>query len=128
MSQKKYVTKKTILKAIATEPLIGGSFVLSADDERKDCSVCAVGAVLRRAGMKNSEIYDFGRVMVDSGPCANREESIPEVLKDGEFLHALSLKFEAQSDRTGYGKRTRNVLANFVKKHFPHRIKLDATL
>lgn len=47
------VTKKQIIQAIQTEPLRSGQWIFMNDEgtNGKSCPVCAVGAVLRRAGI-----------------------------------------------------------------------------
>jgi len=140
MSKRKWITKKEVLQAIKTEPLTSGNWVKLDDKKRfndKTCSVCAVGAVLRKAGLGNQAINDFGDALAMQGVVAPDsylesegyvEAEIQDYLDTEKYLHALSYKFEYQANKTGVGKRTRNILAKFVEVNFPDKIKLDPTL
>jgi hypothetical protein len=141
----KTISRRDILTAIRNEPLNTGSFVnpkgVGPDGvegglgsvEDKNCTVCAVGAVLRKAGLSNREIEEFGEALGDLGPItptryeiySDVKGGLKELLKEKKYLHALSVKFEGQAHKTGVGKRTRKVLSLFVKKNFPKRIRLN---
>jgi hypothetical protein len=142
---KKTVSRKTIIKAINEEPLKSGEFVLldnkgwdPVPSKDKNCQVCAVGAVLRRAGLSNNKIHSFGDKLMWNGDvtphtddsfCEYDESAtnaqIESLIRAKMYLHALSVKFEYQADKTGHGKRTRKILTNFVKENFPATIKLN---
>jgi len=123
---RKTITRSEILKAIRTEPLVSGNFVQTENNKEKNCAVCAVGAVLRIAGQNNTEIHSFGEQLMYEGVCSSQPHYvILEELKERRYLHALSMKFEFYAFRLGKGKRTRKLLANFVKKNFPKVIKLN---
>lgn len=136
MAKAKWITKKKILEAIKNEPLMNWEFV-KRDGEKvvadKNCPVCAVGAILRKASFNNREIFHFGMRMVEYGSvndyfCGDRETQniyVENLLSKQKYLHALSVTFEAQANRTGIGPRTRGLMATFVEKSFPYRIKLD---
>jgi hypothetical protein len=139
MIKAKYISKKKVLEAIKNEPLYSGEWAkIDANGKvmrDKDCPVCAVGATLRKAGFSNNEVSRFGRKMSDHGDVApdflswegakDMKQYVLNCLANKEYLHALSIKFEDQADKTGVGKKTRSVLVNFVEKNFPNRIKLD---
>lgn len=128
--KRKYITKQTILKAIKTEPLKPGSFVLLEGDLVSDdpsCSVCAVGAVLRKAGMNNNRINRFGIKLVDYNSCSSSSVyRLPALLEEKRYLHALSVKYENLARVFRDLTFVRRELSKFVKKHFPSRIKLNA--
>jgi len=136
---RKTITRREVLKAIRTEPLKRGkwvqmdvykSFVPSSDPK---CEVCAVGAVLRHAGLNNEQISEFGDQMVSGPfPCVGDcfdyrefEDAVKQALKEKRYLYALSLKFERHAKRLGKGRRIRNLLANFVKRNFPKSVKVS---
>jgi hypothetical protein len=131
---KEYVTRRTVLNALRNEPLNNMGWVHNPRDP--SCSVCAVGAVLRRAGFENGKISSFGLGLFRNGAVtpaqlplySNIEGVIKKYLEEGRFLHALSMKYEFQAKRTGSGKRTRGVLARFVKANFPTKIELNTKL
>ena len=128
------VTRRQILRAIRTEKLKPGSFLHEKRIRKgfeeydyvsdKTCKVCAVGAVLRVAGVKNELIDSLGYSVcktsaIDSA--GDEEASIQE----GDFMGALSVKFEKLAEKHGTGKRTREKLCKFVKDNFPKKVKLD---
>jgi hypothetical protein len=129
--KKKTITRRDVLAAIRTEPLRPGNWVVTTENVK--CEVCAVGAVLRHAGLNNEEIFEFGDIMMHYGKCSvdgygskeDIEDTIQGMLRNNRYLHALSITFEFYSRRLGKGKRIRKVLANFVKKNFPKTIKLN---
>lgn len=135
---KNTISKKDILKAINTEPLAYGEWVKMDKDgsgwptiisSDKNCSVCAVGSILRQAGLTNKRIHDFGFEMLHHGSVTANdpylEHSLKDALKNKEYLHALSIKFENQANKIGVNKRTRSALTKFIEVNFPNRIKLD---
>jgi len=142
MSKRKYIERRTILQAIRFEPLKAGRWVEGgySDDmntwvplDDPNCSVCAVGACLRRAGLNNQQIDDFGDRMIEYGSVSYDDNDdltlrhrIEEALESKEYLHALSVKFESQAEKTGSGQRTRKILRQFVLDNFPTRILLSA--
>lgn len=136
------VTRKEILKAIRTEPLKAGTWIhdrkvtldngsgisLQTSVADKKCKVCAVGAVLRQKGIPDDKIFwaadslfcDTGSSECDSD--ASDEGNPLQNVKDGHYMAALSSKFEQLSKRLGSGKRTRETLIRFVKRHFPKQV------
>lgn len=141
MRKRKYVSRRLILTAIRKEPLEAGYWVALDDNNNpvkdNNCSVCAIGATLRQSGLTNRQIESFGERLMLYGPVStwndevlssNINDILKELLEERRYLHALSLKFEDQAERTGSGKRTRKVLAQFVRKHFPKRIALNPKL
>jgi len=134
MTKRKTTDRKDVLKAIKNEPLATGNWVNESGfsyPNQKKCDVCAVGAVLRQAGFSNYDIGDFGEDLMATGEASaygdkkQQEKLIRSYLDRENFLHALSIKFEGQANRTGTGKRTRDILMKFVKENFPKRIKLE---
>lgn len=146
---KKTILRKNIIKALKTEPLGYGHWLSDAysalgnrkkisdfDKLPEGCTVCAVGATLRkelhvgrdkfnRACSLNTHHY-HDAIFEDA------KKEIKEQLGMGNFLGALSIFFEAQGDivrrRKGmyYEDQYPNVtpavrhkLVEFVKKNFP---------
>ena len=98
--------------------------MLVLDDE---CSVCAVGAVLRKAGIVGYLIASTAASNLNSHFDYLGGASVMEVkaaLQEGAFLNALSIKFEKLAKTYGVGKRTRDKLAAFVKANFPKEIEI----
>lgn len=130
------ITRAEILKAIRVEPLKPGSWVHPIEKVinketgetkeiySKKCEVCAVGAVLRQKGVASRNIGKrAGGFLAWEAVSTDGDEK--EALKEENYLLALSVKFEKLAERFGTGKRTRNKLAEFVKKNFPKVIRAD---
>lgn len=87
------VTKATVLSALETEPLAFGiGFLDHQDIDNKACGVCAVGAVVRRAGVKN-----VGGPSPFSEVCrtaCGQQYSFHETASAGNWLGALSIFWE----------------------------------
>lgn len=142
MSKAKTISRDVILKAIKTEPLKNKAFVelYDADDgyvvsDDPNCHVCAVGAILRHAGMTNKQIDLFGNQLVHCGSAyasheyhdkTNVLKTIKTNIEQKQYLHALSMKFEYHasfpSKRIG---KLRKLMTKFVKENFPKRIALN---
>ena len=85
------ISRDDILQAIDKERLIAEDWV-GYDIDRPDCPVCAVGAVLRGAGLENQEIMD--RAGAITGGAFIASKSLPAALGAGNWLGALSIKWE----------------------------------
>lgn len=149
------VTKQQILKALATEPLIGGIWadhngargrILEMPEEAQpeQCHVCAVGAVLRSAGFSDLRIADSAPDYTQrdyGGADAHDEASAHsyalDKLKKGNYLGALSSIFE-WAYRAGQGyvggplprhlagqQEARCAAMQFVRDHFPDKLRLN---
>lgn len=131
--EQKTITRRQVIKALRTEPLQSGEWCdgptgYTVPAKNLDCTVCAVGAVLRQVtDMRVEEIYDFGaqlnnRTDATISDSANQKD-ISLFLADGNYLAALSAYFESTiPDKAPYGKRHRERLVKFVKKNFPTNI------
>lgn len=135
------ITRREILKAIRTEKLKGDAFIhgkLLPDTIVFDptnpnrviydhtCKVCAVGAVLRHKKIPDEQIEDAGYGSIECFENyigADGDEQ--KALDDKEWLLALSIKFEKLYKSYGGGKRTKEKLAAFVKRHFPKEIRVQ---
>lgn len=124
----KYVLKKTIIRALKTEPLQTGQFVEKPDLRKVgDCNVCAVGAVLRATGATNYQIAKHTG-WANGGVCIFSCESqrrIIQLLERKDYMSALSSYFEDLV----FGEPTkaqRRKLIAFVEKNFPNRVPLVA--
>jgi len=87
-------------------------------------------AVLRQKGIPNRDVEsvayrnisdDYGLCPEDT--CANTNEF--EALKNKAYLNALSIHFERLATKNGTGKKTREALCRFVKRHFPKNININ---
>lgn len=87
------VTKKQIIEAVLTEPLIANQFVDFLTSKNEKCSVCAVGAVLRKAGLNNNQIFENAAKITKYDFC---ERSFMEGkdLDTDNFLSILSMHHE----------------------------------
>jgi len=142
------ISKRTVIKALTKEPLKAGNWVTIPRDEdgvrinnynSVSCPVCAVGAVLRNSGIKtNSGIDIAGHNLTDYGAVADLEE-VDDELSKGNYLNALSCKFEGLCDeranRLGVSTSSdlhpnslrpiRKQLIEFVKENFPNSFEIE---
>lgn len=108
------ITKQQVLKALETEPLKRGQWVDRAYlNYIGDCNVCAVGAVLRQAGLTNREIYLSVRAQSIRSGCEDPNQTVKT-----DPLTALSEVFETKGKKAAI---------EFVKKKFPKTITLSDT-
>lgn len=153
------ITKQRVIKAIKEEPLLrGGSWFAFSDNapddfdfkllvgDKKNCTVCAVGAVLRDVLDKQSLAFDIDDAVdgcIDQGlPISDLSsyESIEDTLKalliDKHYMNALSVLFETSWDKAmeknDYNDlsrhqiyRIKQKLIKFVQKNFPAKIQID---
>lgn len=144
------ITKKSILKALAKEPLVRGRWVAKPHLEViGDCPVCAVGAVLRGAGLSNCDIVrtasdaceqtgpDMSDVFIrysdehyyqtSEGSKARHAAGLKqatELTQKKDYLSALTVLFEAQSYNTRVTPKHRQEMITFVKGNFPANLKI----
>lgn len=124
------INKSTVKKALKTEPLKSGMFFqFSYGDEMntKNCSVCAVGAVIRTHLKKQVKKYNLS-LLCDYGSEITKYRNRGITLLDRElkcknYLGALSIYYEYHSNVYD-DKELRNVCIEFVTKHFPTRFKV----
>lgn len=131
------ITRRDILKAIRTEKLKNQNWitlpVLGVDDygykitgkPSSTCKVCAVGAVLRTVGIPNNRISITAGQIVSNGNFNSGEDELAE-LREGRYMNALSVRFENLAKKYGCGKKTKEILIRFVKRHFPKTIEIEA--
>lgn len=121
------IKRSTVLKAIRHEPLKYGDWIYGRCDSKgnfvvdKKCQVCAVGATLRVAGVKPTAISEYARRLLLntlSGVASYLGDEKAE-LEAGNYLMALSIKFEKLAVYNGAGNKTRRLLSNWVKKNLP---------
>lgn len=133
---KKVITRATVIEAIKTENLVPGKWFQDMNNVW-NCSVCAVGAVIRKAsalkycdynGLNvNDVIWDLvdGEEVTDS-------IHIPRLLKRKNYLAALSAKFESMFVRDLYGSvilfnsnEIKDKLIEWVKKNLPVKFTIE---
>lgn len=130
------IEKKTVIKALKTEPLQYGTFFDTAVLSERNCSVCAVGAVIRKSlGRKINKSLDIcSKFGIDlSWYCQELTQNkyvgyTPEgLLKNKNYLGALSCYFESFFSKD-YDRNVtleiREKLIEFAKKNFPTRFKV----
>ena len=122
---KKTITRKLVIEALRKEPLRGGTFFYTTDQDDEDiytCEVCAIGAVLRRAlfvrdlARLKPSWHRVGRVAMDFRVAGKR------------YMRDLSRKFESLVTNREYYVATeedREVMIAWVKKHFPEKFTLE---
>lgn len=126
------ISKEEMVKAVMTEPLGWGEFV---DDN--NCAVCAVGAVLRRAGVPPESIdyvardmvedEDFGADGVDDRWTTEEVRLFAEEIAERNPLAGLSYLHEGlpicsdEFDRDGH----RVQLACFIEANMPAEIEIE---
>lgn len=115
---KKSITKAEVLEALSTEPLEGGAW-FSTYEKRQlaTCSVCAVGAILRKMSfskalpdrciIKSSVHYINGKLIYPPlGSELTEDMSLPSDIDDaynsGNFFSILSCEFETAEEKRRY--------------------------
>lgn len=102
------VTKKQIIEAVLTEPLIYNRFVHDismSTNENPDCGVCAVGAVLRKAGLKNRDILN-NAMTITKLTFSSEDLEYDLDVDNNNFLSILSMHHEYFASR--YNSKLRN--------------------
>lgn len=137
--------KKTIIKALEKEPLIAGRFFEKEYD--KNCSVCAVGAVIRNS-IKDVDLYTTrtaNKMTNDLSICnsfglESKLNEIDDVINQFHYLSALSM-FHEHMAATSMKKveiddvitvfkdeesesNHRMELINFVEAYFPDEFNI----
>ena len=133
----KEITKQQVLKALRNEPLEGGQFFAN---DKPNCNVCAVGAVLREVSFetwfKKMDIrFTVSRVVGDMVWLGGFSHigDWRQALKDKQYLSALSIKFEKLlTSADGYGTqnvtpRRRQIMIDFVERYFPTSFTVTLT-
>ena len=128
------IEKKTVIKALKTENLEYESFFSASEDvSHRQCSVCAVGAIIRKSlGRKMKKIIKNGYPTILSLYCieltdgAYIGENVKKLLKNKNYLGALSCYFESFSDDFDGNvvPEVEEKLVEFVRKNFPTRFKV----
>lgn len=130
------ITRREILKAIRTEKLRPGAFIEpklingSSVLEDDTCRVCAVGAVLRQKGIPSESIEDVACAIMSDDFAIEPDDLFDstnefEAIKAKAYMNALSIRFERLAMKNGVGRRTREALCRFVKRHFPKSINIS---
>src|SRR3990172_1614297 len=109
---KSSITKTEILYALATEPLQTERIYSTIN-----CTVCAVGAVLRGAGCSNNHLVMTGYKLLKKGPMT-AGFSTTLLLQKKKWLNALSVKFETMHKTAAITSESRLRLMKWVQKHF----------
>jgi hypothetical protein len=124
------IKRREILEAIRTEKLLaGGSFIHGRKDSLgnriidRNCKVCAVGALLRLKGI-DSDLITLTAHDITGDYGLTQDSNEFEALKKKQYINALSIRFERLYEKQGAGKKTRETLARFVKRHFPKEIRV----
>lgn len=129
------LTRQNVLDAIEFEPLKSGTWVfIDEDNPNSNCNVCAVGGVLRRAGLPNKDIKNFGLELCNKGKVAvsdddfydedDVEDQTEEALEQGHYLRALSIQFEYMSDVYKLEK-VREKLKQWVLENIPETFESE---
>ena len=123
----KTITKKQIIEALQTEPILKRGFWFEPDfyGHKIKCSVCAVGCILRAMSFETWArengylLNELGSVVTKHVNCGDiglwkRRKS--EYLETNNYLAALSVHFES-----GYGRKQ---CIKFVEQNFPDRLSI----
>jgi hypothetical protein len=138
------ITREQIIEAIQTEPLKPGRWI---DGTTSTCPVCAVGGVLRRAGVHPLRIPGTasrlcGVQPATAGAGEGALDRARALLRDGYPVNALSVAFEglaqehlnenaadpfdpASAEDLAAGDAAREPLIAFVRETFPDSITID---
>lgn len=144
------ITRARIIRAIKEEPMLqAGSWAFSLEygipvADKKNCSVCAVGAVMRDCISKGQNWLEISNAASRSTNPVNSRTNDPQddspvgLAKDGWYMQALSDFFEAKwtdvakKENTYYRdlnkrqiRKIRNATIRFVEKNFPYKIQVD---
>jgi len=125
--------KTDVIRALETERLGSGEFVV---DDTANCKVCAVGAIFRQKGFDNEKIHRIGNKLMNSGrvtprrcdgPSMNSKRYLKEAslgalyeLSNKRCLNAISIMFEAYSEVYRTDKAIRNNTIKWVKANIPN--------
>lgn len=93
------VTKKQIIEAVMTEPLVAGMFFATAGGDREltTCPVCAVGAVLRKTVQPdNLNLHFSGRLATNA---MYNADDLDDAYESRNFLAILSTEHEAFAEQ-----------------------------
>lgn len=126
------IERKTVLKALRTEPLARGYFFELEATDNNACKVCAVGGIVRQHLSKqilktkgSDELSVYCEFI--TGHCYDstvNEAEQKQLIADGNYLGALSAFFERQGGVKRVTQKQREQLVQYVKKNFPVRFKV----
>jgi hypothetical protein len=119
-------TRKEVLRAIDTENLKAGTFIYTRDNKPyEECKVCIVGALVREKMNKDNSPMFLEDICNDLtnhnvfGVCHFYMYALDEILKEKEYLQALSIKFEFLCKKYKTMKPVRRLLKEWVKTNIP---------
>lgn len=125
-----WITREQVIEAIKTETLKRGKWVAlifditgTRTDNNPNCSVCAVGAVLRHKGFDNIRIDRLAPEVCFSGEFTRNASSI-NAKRQKDWLGLLSIKFENLCAEYKSQLLIKKKLISYVKQHFPTKFKL----
>lgn len=126
------IERKTVLKALRTEPLARGYFFEVESKDNKACKVCAVGSIVRQHLSKQilktkglDELSTYCEFLTDHSYDSTIDENQQkEMIAKGNYLGALSAFFERQGSVKRVTQKQREQLVQYVKKNFPVRFKV----
>lgn len=135
----KTIKRGTVIKALRTEHLISGQWFNDGFSESTmECPVCAVGAVLREASFVSTSKIESPTEMsacvyrsiasyprnVENFSSDATVKDINLMLKRGQYLLALSGRYESWFDGKIMTTKRRERLVEWVKKNFPKEIEV----
>ena len=125
----KKIRRSDIVIALAFEPLMPGAWARTDGTPISECSVCAVGAVVRSVLHEYPSAMSCRALMKDiHDPCTN---DVAKLLENKDYFAALSNYFEQKYGRACYDQddserfigqvtvEDRKDLIRFVMKNFP---------
>ena len=108
------ISKKKVIEAICTEPLKAGDFFHgSTKKDNGKCSVCAVGAILRKTKQKTFSANDA----VEATKDYFTEYELGDAYRSGNFLSILSCEFEWADNEIIFGKHGIDNADDFLRLH-----------
>jgi len=150
--KKKYVTRNTVIKALLSEPLRPGNWFrgvranydyTTTKASKVECTVCAVGAVLRYYNSKTIQELNWRaeQLTCRGDNCYSHtsradSEGISKSIKNKNYWTALSGFFESTFTVGAYntaryykkdgtiGMKGRRKLVKWVEKNFPSRVEI----
>lgn len=133
MKKEIFITKQNMIDAVKTEPLAPGVWISMVGTI--DCEVCAVGGVLRAAGVQEDSInqvannctsyshVEWNSECEDSG-WRDIDDLLEDYIDDGKYLAALSIKFEDLANDSSIAT-ARVELVEWIEDNIPSDMKIS---
>jgi len=125
------MTKKQVIEALRAEKLTSGAFIrgrghaLGHVTKAKDCAVCAVGAVVRKALAATASERDVEDIIVTRAKLPTLLRKLSDVYEVAVCGDVGGLAFGGHGFTKDKAEAGRAAAIAHVRKHFPARIRID---